>query len=309
MNLQTVDHQGKTLSMAEYAAELARNGTRILSGTRGSIWAGHEPGAMVRMPTFHLLPPTPSEVRQVLWRGRAAVLSYILEPNESHPANAYLYVCMDQMYALEKLPREMRRNARRGSNHLRIAPITAEQLLAHGAQAFCDTRRRVGLNDGTTEQFRRRFGLRVRCQGHVFLGAWKDDILAAFLSITEVDDWAEIEGTFSRDSLLGLKPNDALLFYVLSNYLAGGKCRIVSYGLSSIQTKTNEAGLYAFKTKVGFEAKRVHRVFVVHPLLRPLVGRVTLGSLKLLLRLFPRQRLLKKADGMIESVVDSTRHG
>lgn len=303
MDMQTAAHQGKALSMAEYAAELAKNGTRILPGTLGSFWVGHELGAMVRIPTFHLLPPTAGEVRQVLWNGRAAVVSYLLEPNDSHPANACLYICMDHRYALDKLPPAMRRNVRRGSTQLRIAPIAAEQLLAYGAQAFCDTRRRVGLSDGTAEEFHRRFGLRVRCPGHVFFGAWKDDTLAAFLSITEVGDWAEIEGCFSMNSLLGLRPNDALMFYVLSYYLTDGKCRIVHYGLSSIQGESNKAGLHVFKTKVGFEAKRVHRAFIVHPFLRPFVGRAMFGSIKFLLRLLPRHRILKKAEGMLNHTV------
>jgi hypothetical protein len=314
MDIPTVGHQGKPLSVAEYAAELARNGTRIFPGTLGSFWAGYELGAMVRMPTFHTLPPTPNEVRQVLWKGRAAVASYLLDPDESHPPNAYAYVCMDRTYAFDKLPPAMRRNVRRGSSQLRIVPVAAEQLLTHGTQAFSDTRRRVGLSDGTAEEFRRRFGLRVRCPGHVFFGAWKDDTLAAFLSITEVDSWAEIEGCFSMDSLLGLRPNDALMFHVLSYYLTGGTCQIVSYGLSSIQVESNEAGLHAFKTKVGFEAQPVRRVFVVHPLLRPFVNRLMLWGVNTVLRFRPGERHFKKAGGILacmlgEKLISETTAG
>jgi hypothetical protein len=302
--MQTTGKQRKALSMAEYAAELARNGTHILPGSSGTFWVRNESGALMRVPTFSLMPPAPGEVLRVLWRGRVAVVSYLLHPNERYPANARLYVCTNRAYALDTLNSATRRNIRRGSKELRITPIASYQLLAHGVQAFCDTRRRVGLSDGTPEEFRRRFTLRVRCPGHVFLGAWKDDILAAFLSITEVDDWVEIEGCFSMDSLLGLRPNDALMFYVLSNYLTEGKCRVVSYGLSSIQVESSEAGLHAFKTKVGFEAKQVHRAFVVHPFLRPFVGQAMLGSIKLLLQLLPRDRLLKKANGMLECIVE-----
>src|SRR5262249_2031216 len=147
--------------------------------------------------------------------------------------------------------------------------ISSDQLLARGVQAFCDTRRRVGLSDGTPEDFRRRFTSRVRCPGHVFLGAWKNDQLAAFLSITEVDDWAEIEGCFSMNALLDLRPNDALLFYALSYYLTERVFPLVSYGLGSVQAASNNAGLHGFKTKVGFEARPVHRAFVLQPLLRP----------------------------------------
>lgn len=276
MHAQSTDRKIKPLSIAEYATELARSGTRVLPGAAGTFWTGCEPCALVRYPTFHLAPPTPSEVRQSLWRGRAAVLSYLLEPDELHPANVWLYLCTDRGYALKKLTPAMRRNVRRGFRELRITAITSDELLSYGMQAFCDTRRRVDLNDGTPEEFRRRFTLRARCPGHVFLGAWREDKLAAFLSITEVDDWAEIEGCFSVDSLLNFRPNDALMFSVLTHYLVERSCRVVSYGVSSIQAESNEAGLHTFKTKVGFEAKPVYRAFVLHPLLRPFANRLTL---------------------------------
>jgi hypothetical protein len=305
MSMQIAGQQRKPPSRAEYAAELASNGTRVLPEPSGTFWVRYESGALMRDPFFSLVPPAPGEVRRVLWQGRAAVVTYLLHPDERHPANAWLYVCTDRAYALDKLSRSARRNIRRGVKELRIAPVASNQLLAHGVQAFCDTRRRVGLSDGTPEEFRRRFSFQARCSGHVFLGAWKDDTLAAFLSLIVVDDYVEVEGTFSMDSLLDLKPNDTLMFSLLSHYLTEGRCRIVSYGFSSIQVESNEAGLHEFKTRVGFEAKQVHRAFIVHPLLRPFVGRAMLGSLKLLLRLHPKHRLLKKAEGMLNRIVES----
>jgi hypothetical protein len=196
----------------------------------------------------------------------------------------------------------MRRNVRRGLRELRIEPITSDQLLAHGAQAFCDTRRRVGLSDGTPEDFRRRFTWQAKCPAYVFFGAWKDDQLAAFLSITEVEDWAEI-GCFSADALLSFRPNDALFFYALSYYLTEKEYRLVSYGLSSIQAKSNRDGLHVFKTKVGFEARPVHRAFVLHPLLRPLANRITLWGMNTALRFRSRDRHLKKAGGALAAIL------
>jgi len=181
--------------------------------------------------------------------------------------------------------------------------MTPDDLLTHGVQAFCDSRCRVGLTDGTPENFRSRFTSRAGCQGHVFLGAWKDGQLAAFLSIAEVDDWAEIEGGFSMDALLGLCPNDALYFYALSHYLTERSCRVVSLDLSSIQAESKGTGLHAFKTKVGFEARPVHRAFVMHPFLRPFANSVTLSVINTALRLIPRNRRLKKAEGLLACIL------
>lgn len=259
----------------------------------------------MRRPTFCLAPPTAHEVREVLWQGRAALASYLLDPDELHQANAYLYICTDQSYALEKLPPAMRRNVRRGLKELTIVPLTSKQVLAQGVQAFCDTRRRVGLSDGTSEEFQRRFAARANLPEAVYLGAWKNDQLAAFLSVIEVDDWAEI-GCYSADTLLQYRPNDTLMYSALTHYLVERKYRLVSYGLSSIQAESNAAGLHRFKIKVGFEARPVHRAFVPHPLLRPFANRLTLWGVNTALRFRPGDRRLKKAGGVIASILGDT---
>src|SRR5207248_93458 len=240
----------------------------------------------------------PGELREVLWRGRAAVASYLVEPDEDHPANAWLYLCTDHDYALEKLRREVRKNVRRGLRELRITRLTPEQVLAHGAQAFCDTRRRNGLSDGTPEEFYRLFSDEAKLPEIVYFGAWKDNQLAAFMSNIEVDDWANI-GSYSMDALLRYKPNDTLMYIALTHYLMERKCRLVSSGLSSIQVESNAAGLHRFKMQVGFEARPVHRAFVAHPLLRPFVNLVTLWGVNSALRLRPTDRRLKKAGGVL----------
>jgi len=258
---------------------------------------------MTRMPLFHVEPPSSAEIRRALWRGRAAVVSYIREPDEHYPANAWLYVCTDCDYALEKLTPAMRRNVRKGFKELKIGPVTAAELLDHGADAFRDSRRRFGLKEEPVEEFRRQIALRAKCRGHLFFGAWKDDQLAAYLSIAEVDDWAEVTSCFSVDRFLPMRPNDALLFYALSHYLRERAFRMVNFGLSSIQTDSNRAGLHKFKTKVGFEARPVHRTFIVHPLLRPFTNRLTLGGIKVARQLRPGDGRLKLADGILGQIL------
>lgn len=307
MNPQSPGRYSKFLSISEYAAELAKNGVSVVSGTDGTVWVRHDAGAMMRVPRFHLDPPAPGEARGVPWRAWVASGSYLQEPDAFHPANACLYVCTNQTYALDKLTPAMRRNVRRGSKELRIAPLTPVELFTHGAQAFYDTRRRVGLSDGTPEEFRRRFSWRTRCRGHAFLGAWRHEQLAAFLSLIEVEDWVEIESCYSMNALLNFRPNDTLMYSALSHYLCERGCRVVCYGLSSVQAENNAAGLYAFKRKVGFEAQPVHRAFVLHPFLRPLVNRLTLRSMNLALRFWPRGRVLKKAEGTLAYMLGEER--
>lgn len=306
MNAHTVSDKTQCRSVTDYAADLARIGVKILPGGPGTFWSRHESGSMLRRPTFHVGPPDPNEVRKVLWRGWAAIASYLLEPDERHPANTWLYLCTDHSYALEKLTPAMRRNVRRGLKELMIAPLTSEQLLVHGTQAFCDTRRRVGLSDGTPEEFRQRFTTHARLAEHVYLGAWRDNQLVTFLSIIEVDDWVEFEGCFSMDALRQYRPNDTLIYSALCHYLVERRCRLVTYGLSSIQAESNTAGLHRFKMKVGFEARPVHRAFAAHPLLRPFVNQLTLWIVDSALRFRSGDRRLRKAGGVLASMFGDT---
>jgi hypothetical protein len=141
---------------------------------------------------------------------------------------------------------------------------------------------------------------------YAFLGAWRDNQLAAYLSILEVEDWVEIEGTFSMDALRRYKPNEALIYRALSHYLVERGCREVRNGLSSIQAGSNAAGLHRFKTKAGFEARPLHRAFVLHPLLRPFANRLTLQSVNTLLRFRPGDRRLRKVGGMLACMLGDT---
>jgi hypothetical protein len=301
--MSSLPSPSRSLSLAEYAAELSESGTQVFGLTNADFWIRYESWALMRVPNLVAGPLTPGMPRKLLWSTRAVVASYLQEPDQAHLANAWLYVCSDPDYSVDKLAPPVRRNVRRGSRELRIEPVTMDALLANGFQAFRDTRGRVGVSDGTREVFTKRFEARGKCRGHVFLGAWHNQDLIAFLSITDVGDWAEIEGCFSSNAALALRPNDTLMTAALTDYLVAKRYKVVSYGLSSIQAVSNAAGLHEFKTKVGFEAKPVHRAFVAHPLLRPLVNSVTQHCVAAILALSPSNRLLKKCDGMLTTML------
>jgi len=302
---QTTAHTAQFVPVTQLATDLAKTGIRVFHGGPGTFWARFNFGGMMRMPRHHLVPPTSDELQQVLWHGPATAASYLLEADEQHPANTWLYLCTDQSYALDKLSGNMRREVSRGLKELTISSLLPDQVLAHGTQAFCDTRRRVGLSDGTPKEFHRRFAAEASLPEAVYLGAWKDNLLAAFLSILDMGDWVEITGCFSMDSLRQYRPNQTLLYSAFSHYLVERRCRMVSGGLSSIQEDSDD-GLHIFKKKVGYEARSVHRAIVLHPLLRPLANRLTLWGVNLTLRLKPEDQPLKKARGILASILEDT---
>jgi len=266
-------------------------------------WARSERWTVERRPVFCLRGPSAAEVRKAMSQTRALVANHIVAPASGRPTNCWLYVCDDRGYRLSALPPAARRNIRRGCSELRIDFISGHEVLEHGLAAYCDTRHRVGLGDGTPGAFHERFQPLIGRSDRRFLGAWKDGTLAGFLSIIEGERWCEVEGCFSQTRHLILRPNDAMLFSALKSYLVEREFAVVSYGLSSLQSVSNEQGLHAFKTKIGFTAVPVRRVVTLHPALRPLAGRLSRAALQTLLRVWPRHRLLKKADGALGLVI------
>lgn len=276
----------------------------FLAGSHGAFWVRYERWAMLRVPVFALDAPTAAEVNQALQR--ALVISYSQLPDATQPANAALYLCRDHAYALEKLPATMRRNVRRGMAALRIQPLSTEDVLRYGYPAYADTRRRVGLSDADLRSFERRVQGRARSPANTYLGAWLNERLIAFLSITEVADWVEFESLFSCTDTLEYRPNDTLLYYALRHYLVEAPREVVSYGLRSVQSHAEE-GLHQFKLKVGFEAQPVHRAFVPHPILKPFISRFSHKLLRGLLKRFPSNRALRKAEGLIATCLNLSR--
>lgn len=161
----------KPPSLATYAADLERSSDHIILGAPGSFWTVYraplQVRAVTRHPASYLAPPSAEEVRQTLRRTRAVVGAYAMEPDESHPANARLYMIADHTYAVEKLSPAMRRSVRRGLRELRIESLTAKQVLAYGAPAYIETRRRLGLNDATLEAFRKFVATRARARAQL----------------------------------------------------------------------------------------------------------------------------------------------
>lgn len=290
------------VAMSEYARELERSGHRVIMDSSGGCWREGEVGSLIRIPTFDTSPPDPREVRRLLIDGRAAVGSYLVEPDANHPPNALLYLCRDRSYSVDKLPKTVRSNIRKASKFLRFSWLDRDTVLNYGFPAFRDAKLRNNLSDGTPEAFRVRLDRWLDNPAHHVLGAWKDDALIAFLRVTAVDDWVEF-GAYSANAGLEFRPNNGLIHTLVSHFLTERNFRTVNYGLSSVQEESNAATLHQFKLKIGFEAIPVHRMFVMNPFLRPFANRLSLAVGHGLLKMAPGSRVLKKGVGVLARLV------
>lgn len=285
-------------TLQEHVQALCAQGQRARFATPRSFWLGTEMRSLALHPEFLFEVPDPAAIRHVLWRTWSPVATYVRPSDAAHPQNAWLYVCQDQGYHLGKLRSQERTNIRRAQRQFRFDFIDDETVRKHGAKAFCDTRSRVGLSDGTIAAFSSMHAAFVAHPGRAVLAAWAGEHLAAFATLVLVDDWIDLYPYAESDSLNG-RPVNGLVHYVLDYFLVQRKFRVVSLGLSSIQEESGSQGLHAFKKKVGCECRPVHRAFVFHPLMRPLANSATLWVLRALRRLRTGNPALRKACGIL----------
>lgn len=287
---------GRQMNISEYCRQLEISGLKVVQGSENTVWVSHERFSMLRQPTCALHVPPREEVRNVFKRSNAVILSFVVKPSDTWTANSRLYHCTDSEYSLEKLGRGARYDTRRGLSEFEFKFLDQSEILRLGKQAYCDTLVRTGLSVAHRESFEVDFG-RPRPDRR-YLGALRAGRVAGFLIMTEVDDWVSIGG-YSANEFLPLRPNNGLIYYAVYHYLVKEKFRVVDYGLSSIQADSKAEGLHKFKVKMGFDATPVHRAFVVNPLLRPFVNRLSWRLANGILQLSPKHPLLKKAEGAL----------
>jgi len=295
----TCEHIG----IEAYSASLAESET-IFPGSSGSFWQAFEMNSLTRRPYFVLDVPSDDQIRRALWSARSPVATYVRPPDDSHPQNAWLYVCQNRQYCLEDLGARARRDARRALRELRFEFADPRTLVEHGLHCFCDTRARVGLSDGTLEVFKSTYGRFGGNPADALLVAWKGDSLAAYMALTVVDDWLDI-WPYATNEHLRACPVNGLIHVALDHFLVKQNYRLINYGLSSIQEVSSAMGLHQFKMKVGFECLPVHRAFVFHPLLKPFVNRAALWGLRACKRLRPGSPALRKAAGLLATHLGS----
>ncbi|MGA2031995.1 MAG: hypothetical protein ABSG68_07055 [Thermoguttaceae bacterium] len=290
----------RAVSLADYVAALHGSGQTSVRWENNVYWQAGEWGSVERRPFVCFDEPSVEEMRAVFRCTSALVAAYVRKPDQQHPQNAWLYICEDKDYSLAKLNAKRRENARRALREFSYAPLDSQTLLRHGAAAYSDSRARAGLSDVGKSVFLERFCDFLYNPAHHVIGAWREDRLCSFMYVVAVDDSAII-GVFSTTDSLRYKPNNGLLHLALEGLLAHGNFRSVCYGLSTIQDADNSEGVHDFKIKVGFEARPVHRAFVFRPCLAPFANRCSYRVLKGLECLLPRNRMVRKASGMLSA--------
>ena len=271
----------------------------VTEGEGNYFWIKYEGLSAVRFPEFIVNPPSKNEIKRVFKKLKSLLLSYTILPKTTDDANAFLYNCTNNNYNIEDLIKNVRRDIRISQRHLDFEFTDWDDLLSNGFKAFSDTRSRVGLSDGTEKNFKNRFSEFSQNPSHKVVAAKLENEMVAFMSLIVLDDFVIIQGSFSTSEHRKFCPNNGLADFVLNYYLRQKEFKLVCYGLSSIQENTGKEGLHSYKVRIGFEAIPVKRVFIFNPFVSPFKF-VIKSSLYILLLIFPHNRPIRKASGIIK---------
>jgi hypothetical protein len=288
-----------SISLNDYYTNLKLSGIRTKKGDGNYLWIKHESFSVIRFPEFITSVPVESEIKGVFSELNCLLISYCNASNEAQKGNAVIYNCCDQDYNHNNLSKNVIRDIKIGRKNLSISFVDWHEILEYGFKAFQDTRTRVGLSDGNKNNFENRFRNFSKNEGHKALAAKLNGEIVAFMSLIVVNNFVIIQGSFSTDEHRKLCPNNLLTDFLLNYFLKENNFDNVSYGLSSIQEDTSIEGLHNYKIRVGFDPINIQRVFLLHPYIAPFQEIIS-KFLKILLLVFPKHRLIRKASGLFQ---------
>lgn len=268
-----------------------------LSGSSNEyVWLRHENFSYLKYPVFHLTPPSAEELQHVFGKSGARVLTYALA-STAEKANAYWYVC--RKINRSELKDTIQRNIKKAEKTLSVRWVSFQELMSQGFAAYSEMRSRAGLDDFTETHFREHFASKYNEKTCAVLGAWLNDRLVSYVSLMIFPEFVEIEGPYTLNEALQHRPNELLIFNTLDHFLNQAGIPLVSYGFSSVQDMNKENSLHVFKLKCGFEAEPVLRCFEFSPTWRWILNPVTRLALQWAGKIFPRNRMLRKANGVL----------
>jgi len=287
------------MSIETYKCFLEAIGHQVIAGPSG-YWCDITRSFYMSIPPFRVISPDRTEINMLLHKHHAIGLKYCA-PYDHVGKRSAIYICQARHYDLKSLHPKMRNKVRQGLRNCAIRPITFEYLHDHGMPLNRDTFERQGRNDPTFSQPARWACLCKAVQQIEGAGAWGafvGDQLAAYMITFVINGYGNILYQMSRTDLLASRANNALAFVATREMLASPGIQGVSYGQESIR---NLAGLDEYKTRLGYEKRRVRQVVVLHPLVRPIflswAGDALLGGLN---RVFPYHDVLKRINGIVD---------
>jgi asparagine synthase (glutamine-hydrolysing) len=194
-------------------------------------------------------------------------------------------------YGFESLSSKARNQVRQGLKNCTVRPVPLDELASICEEAQSDSMKRMGL-----ESHKQVFGSHMRnSPAYEAWAAFVGDRLAAYLVTYTVDDWAYIQIHRSVTEMLKYRPNNALIFTVMSELLSRPDISTVSYGWEPLYDLDS---LDAFKSAMGSRKEPCKQAFVLAPHLDIFAQPSVCSAVESVSRFFGKSQRLKRIAGV-----------
>jgi len=282
----------------ENLAEWLRRQDHNVIRTASSNWVDAGPRVYQAFPYHWLISPSEEEVAQLLSDHHAIGIRYSAPLNAKKGALSYHVVYQEAGYGLECLSKKARHDVERGASISIVQPISIQQLAKEGWELRQETLIRQGRQNVENREWWMKLCMSAEgLDGFEAWGAIAHNKLVAALFAFSCDDCFSILYQQSLTSYLPYGVNNFLAYSITREVLKRPGPPNLFYGIQSLDAPST---VDSFKFRMGYAAKPIRQVVEFHPILKPFAtpfsGTILAGAHKI----FPSNRVLAKAAGMVQ---------
>ncbi len=283
---------------------LRRQGHKVFR-THSSCWYDVNPRVYQAFPFHLLIQPSDEEIRQFLKTSGAIALRFF-SPHDSCSGCASYYIIHDQPeYRLDLLDRRARQNVRTGTRNCVVEKIAIERLAEEGWSLEADTVARQGRREKVEKEAWMRYCLSAAdLPGFEAWGAIVNGKLAATLFSYTYGEWVEFLTQQCHRDYLCARVNNALIFSVTETMLQRPGVKYIYYTHQSLDAPPS---IDEFKLRMGYTANPVRQRILFHPLVKPLINKLSHRLLKQAVSWFPGSHTFGKTEGMVRYYLEGCR--
>ena len=286
---------------AERAADFLRFQGRHVVKTESCWWynAYGQKHIYYSFPPNRVVAPSSDEIKQVFRSAPGAkAVRYLSPATAGTGKEGYIWTCR-QPYSLQTLEHKARNQVRQGLKNCQVRAITLAELQALGARAHADTMKRLGIETGELK-----FGKPMQDNpAYEAWGAFVEDNLAAYIVTLRIEDWVYIQINRSVKEYLKHRPNNALVYTVISELLARPGISTVSYGWGPLYELDT---LDHFKLGMGSVKEPVRQCAILTYWLRPILPSFVCRTVEKLSELRGNDHRLKQIAGICRLVRETS---
>jgi len=231
-------------------------------------------------PNLVKVPITDNLVKSIKWKYLVSVLF-----TELRRKNTYEFILHTSDYSIDKFAKKTRNRIRKSLQNCTFKRPDLEDMLTYGLAINQQTFKRQNKKDKTltvTGQWNKYITALFTQKNINILGAYYAGRMVGYIIVTELEEKYIINHAFiDRNDSETTDPMNGLLYTMVSHLIEKDGSVNISFGLDSFE-ELHE--LNRFKNNMLFERIPGSRVYILHPLLLPLIKLIIFYNLHLLKR-------------------------